>query len=219
MSRRKGGLTERLEAASRLPWKVSLGLAPVAFIVFHLIAAASIQNRPATHLGDMGSVVLRAYIHTFAAMLQFIGPAMFLAAACVSLVKRSRSRALLGRARRGATASIASLSWQDFERLVGEGFRHRGYLVTDRGGAEPDGGIDLVLTRDTERFLVQCKQWRAQSVSVSVVRELYGVMAAEGAVGGFVVTSGSFSMDAKRFASGRNIELIDGRGLGEFFAG
>jgi restriction system protein len=51
-----------------------------------------------------------------------------------------------------------------------------------------------------------------------VVRELHEAMAAEGAIGGFAVTSGAFSLDAKRFASGRNIELIDGEGFGAFFA-
>ncbi len=40
-------------------------------------------------------------------------------------------------------------------------------------------------------------------------------MAASGAVGGFVVTSGTFSPDAKEFASGRNIDLIDGTELHE----
>jgi restriction system protein len=52
--------------------------------------------------------------------------------------------------------------------------------------------VDLVLQRDGEKHLVQCKQWRATRVSVMVVRELFGVMAATGAVGGFVVTSGRF---------------------------
>ena len=45
---------------------------------------------------------------------------------------------------------------------------------------------------------------------MDVVRELYGVMAAKGAAGGFVVTSGRFTEDATRFASGRNLKLIDG---------
>lgn len=48
---------------------------------------------------------------------------------------------------------------------------------------------------------------------VSVVRELYGVMAAQGAAGGFVVTSGVFTADAHAFAKGRNIRLIDGPAL------
>lgn len=78
------------------------------------------------------------------------------------------------------------------------------------GGGGADGGVDLVLTRGGEKHLVQCKQWRAFKVGVEVVRELYGVMAAKGATGGFVVTAGRFSDQAKAFSEGRNIELIDG---------
>ena len=77
-------------------------------------------------------------------------------------------------------------------------------------GSWPDGGVDLLLTRGSEKFLVQCKQWRAFKVGVSVVRELYGVMAAQGAAAGIVVTSGSFTPDAVEYGSGRNVRLIDG---------
>lgn len=94
--------------------------------------------------------------------------------------------------------------------LVGEAFRLQGYEVTELGGEGPDGGVDLVLRKGKEKFLVQCKQWKAFKVGVQVVRELYGVMAAKGAAGGFVVTSGSFTEDAMAFASGRNVNLVDG---------
>jgi len=50
-------------------------------------------------------------------------------------------------------------------------------------------------------------------VGVPVVREFFGAMAAEGAAGGYVVTSGRFTQEAKSFAQGRNIQLIDGAGL------
>lgn len=89
------------------------------------------------------------------------------------------------------------------------------FTVTEKGGAAPDGGVDLILARGNERFLVQCKQWRAQQVPVTIVRELYGVMAAQHAAGGYVVTSGRFTQDALAFAEGRNIELIDGTALQE----
>ena len=79
------------------------------------------------------------------------------------------------------------------------------------GGA--DGGVDLVLAWGNEKFLVQCKQWKAFKVGVDVVRELYGVMAAQGAAGGFVVTSGRFTADAAAFAQGRNVRLVDGAAL------
>ena len=98
--------------------------------------------------------------------------------------------------------------------LVGEGFRLQGYQVVETGGGGADGGADLVLSKPSknggEKFLVQCKQWRAYKVGVDVVRELYGVMAAKGAAGGFVVTSGRFTDEAVSFASGRNVTLVDG---------
>lgn len=64
-----------------------------------------------------------------------------------------------------------------------------------------------------DKYLVQCKQWKSQKVGVAVVRELYGAMAAEGAVGGFVVASGQFTDDARSFAEGRSIELVDTQSL------
>lgn len=97
--------------------------------------------------------------------------------------------------------------------LVGEAFRMRGFSVAETGGGGPDGGIDLELRKGSEVFLVQCKQWRAYKVSVNAVRELFGVMASQGATGGFVVTSGTFTPDARSFVEGKNIELIDGSAL------
>jgi restriction system protein len=210
MGRRKGELTLLMEIASKWPWKVSAALVPISYVVCHLVAAAVNPAAPITGLSDMGSVVIRAYIHTFAAILQYVFPMIFLVAAMASFVRRSRSIALFDDVRGDPAANIAALSWQEFETLVGEGFRNRGFDVTERGGAAPDGGVDLALARGHERFLVQCKQWRAQQVGVSVVRELYGVMAAQRVAGGYVVTSGTFTKDAKEFAGGRNIELIDG---------
>lgn len=92
--------------------------------------------------------------------------------------------------------------------LTSEMFRRKGFAVIERGGNGPDGGVDLELRFDKDKYLVQCKQWKSQKVGVAIVRELYGVMAAEGAVGGFVIASGEFTDDAKNFAEGRAIELV-----------
>lgn len=62
------------------------------------------------------------------------------------------------------------------------------------------------MLRNKEKFLVQCKL----KVGVQVLRELYGVMAAQGAAGGFVVTSGFLTEKAMASASGRNVHLVDG---------
>ncbi len=213
MARRKGGLTELLELASALPWKVSAALVPISLVFFHVIAVVSDHSAAPTDVAGLGPVVIRAYIHTFALLFQYFVPFVFLIGAGVSFVKRSRSAKLFDGVRSDPNVDVSGLSWREFESLVGEGFRHRGFDVTERGGAGPDGGVDLSLARGHERFLVQCKQWRAQQVGVSVVRELYGVMAAEHVAGGYVVTSGSFTKDAKAFVAGRNIELMHGKAL------
>jgi restriction system protein len=164
MARRKGGFTELLEIASALPWKVSAALVPAIFICFHVIAVLFDQTPAPTDVAGMGPAVIRAGIHTFASLLQYIVPCAFLFGAAVSLAKRSRSGKLFEGVRNNPAADVSALSWQDFESLVGEGFRHRGFNVTERGGAGPDGGVDLSMARGHERFLVQCKQWRARQV-------------------------------------------------------
>ena len=131
--------------------------------------------------------------------------------------RKSRKNLVVDVIQSKASDALNGMSWREFEMLVGEGFRLQGYQVVETGGAGADGGVDLILRRPGknggEKFLVQCKQWRAFKVGVGVVRELYGVMAATGAAGGFVVTSGRFTDDAISFASGRNVTLIDGQKL------
>ena len=64
-----------------------------------------------------------------------------------------------------------------------------------------------------EIFLLKCKQWRVYKVSVNTVRELYDVMVARRAAGGYVVTSVQFTDDAKEIDSSRNIDLLEGKAL------
>lgn len=206
MSRRNSPAEDLMEALSRVPWWVSVLLAVIAYFALHAVA-----TRPVAFDPKAPSVVGFA-ITGLAAAGQYILPMLCLAGAAISVVRRFRAKHLLGEARsRAPLAAIDGMSWAQFEALIGEVFREMGYRVVETGGGGADGGVDLVLTKANEKFLVQCKQWRAFKVGVTVVRELYGVMSARGAVGGFVVTSGTFTDDAKAFAEGRNVHLIDGR--------
>ena len=104
------------------------------------------------------------------------------------------------------------MSWQQFELLVGEAYRRMGYAVSEMPSGA-DGGIDLVLTKAGEKTLVQCKHWRSRRVGVKVIRELYGVMVANGAEYGVIVASGEYTSEAVKFASTNHIELINGTRL------
>lgn len=199
-----------------LPWWVSLLLGVVGYLLLHRVAMAPIDTagmRP-------GQLAVPGLLKAFAYAAQFVWPLACMAGAIVSAWKRHSRQQLLDEAsQRGLSHITNGLTWQQFELLVGEAFRQQGWLVQETGGGGGDGGVDLRLTsKDGEAWLVQCKQWRAQRVGVEVVRELYGAMAAEGATGGFVVTSGRFTEEAKAFARGRNVKLLEGDAVGKLVA-
>jgi len=207
---RKAGLAEDvMEIVSRLPWWAGVGLAALAYLYLHQVASQVVVLE--TQPGRVGAMAVQTIWKTLAGVGQYLIPALCLIGAGVSAWRRHHRQGLVADVVQSQSAgALDGMSWTAFEMLVGEGFRLQGYRVAETGGGGADGGVDLVLTKGGEKFLVQCKQWRAMKVGVEIVRELYGVMAARGATGGFVVTSGRFTDDATKFASGRNVRLIDG---------
>ncbi len=113
----------------------------------------------------------------------------------------------------GTTSSgvegLRQLDWRQFEQVIGSAFQMQGYQVLPTAD-RADGGVDLILVRGQERIFVQCKHWKAWQVPVAVVRELFGVVVANRASGGIVVTSGSFSREAIAFAQQSGTTLLDG---------
>jgi restriction system protein len=194
-----------------LPWWAGAGLALVSYLMFHAWAGNPGAAPPARP-DQAAAIAFHGMKTAVLPVLQYLLPALFLFAAAASVWRRRQRQALAKQAaaQQDTAQAMNGMSWQEFEQLVGEAFRQRGYQITETGGGGADGGIDLVLRKGSEKLLVQCKQWRATLVSVNVVRELYGLVAAEGATGGVVVTSGRYSPDAQAFAEGRNLQLIDG---------
>jgi restriction system protein len=105
--------------------------------------------------------------------------------------------------------SIRKLSWSQFEMLIGEAYRRQGYQVMENAKGGADGGIDLRLRRGGENTIIQCKQWKVFKVGVKPIRELFGVMTAEGSDRAIFVTSGVYTADARVFAKGKPMQLID----------
>ncbi|MGJ9420143.1 restriction endonuclease [Massilia sp. CMS3.1] len=208
--------------AALMPWWLAVALAFAAYAMLHGYATAPVDVISAKP-GDMGRLVTSQMLRTGAMVGQYLLPVLLLLGALSSVIVRRRSKTLLATAATGdqadALQAMHAMSWQEFEQIVGQHFRSQGYSVTEHGGPGPDGGIDLALEKGGERFLVQCKQWRAVKVGVTIVRELYGVMASQGATGGFVISAGAFTADAQAFSSGRNIELIDGGQLARLMRG
>lgn len=213
MARRKQSFVEDLiEVTCKLPWWAGVVFAIAAYLGLHGMATRDVTA--IVQPGKMGDFIGQNLVQTLSGVGQYLLPLVFLVGAALSAYGRYKRQALhkqvAARPERGA---FNKMSWRQFEGLVSEAFRRRGYSVTEMGGGGADGGIDLTLKRGGEIFLVQCKQWRAARVGVNIVRELYGVMTSRGATGGFVVTSGVFTDEACAFVRDKNIELMDGKAL------
>lgn len=101
----------------------------------------------------------------------------------------------------------------EFEFLIKKLFEKLDYSV-QQTPLTGDGGIDLFLLKEGKTELVQCKRFKG-NISVQPVREFYGVMVDKRVQKGYIVTTGHFTLPARRFAEGKGIHLIDGSELAE----
>lgn len=219
MARKAGDLLwNMIDVVARLPWWSGVAMAFVSYLVFHQIAAMAINVSADT----MTTATFGGLVQGMATVLQYVFPLVFCTVSAISVWSRYQLRRNYANvaAERGLDA-LDMLSWREFELLVGEFFRRKGFSVEHHGGRAPDGGVDLMARIGDDRYLVQCKHWRVQRVGVAVVREICGVSAAEGAVGAFVVTSGSFTDEARKFVTDNriDIELITGEQLRRMIRG
>ena len=201
--RRKNGLLDDL---IDLPWWVSLVVAALVFFGIRWLLPAFVGS----------NISLRPLASAIQPVAWFF-TLPFLVTAAFAALRASRRRDLLDS--QSGLRSLRALSWQDFERLVGEAYRRRGYTVEEAGGTSPDGGVDVVLYSGGRKTVVQCKRWRTAQVGVSLIRELYGVMVAEKAERAIFVTTGTFTEEANAFARGKPLELVDGEALAKLVEG
>lgn len=174
-----------IKSLARLPWWACLLVGVLGYML-----CSSFAQSPATGIktgiktGNMAQGIIAAWIYGVAYAGTYVIPVIAVAAAIISFFGKRADKALLESVKAAPTQqTLHGLNWKQFERLVAQAFEQRGYGVTNLANGGADGGVDIELKKDKERFLVQCKQWRATKVGVSVVRELFGVMVARGATG------------------------------------
>lgn len=108
---------------------------------------------------------------------------------------------------------LRATDWYQFEKVVGLIYQSQGYILHRRGGANPDGGIDLIIEKNGERAAVQCKRWKKWKLDVPKVRELFGAMTHEGIPRGVMVSLNGFTLDAKQLAVEHNIDIVHDENL------
>ncbi|MGI8436762.1 MAG: restriction endonuclease [Chthoniobacterales bacterium] len=127
---------------------------------------------------------------------------------------------VLAKAAPDGAPTLDNIGWENFELLVAEIFRRKGYEVEVTSGLGADGGKDVVLRQEGGILeLVQCKNLAADNrVTAAQMRDFFGLLVADGAQRGHFVTTGYFSADAKKFAEGKPIQLLERAGLEELIA-
>jgi restriction system protein len=108
-----------------------------------------------------------------------------------------------------------AMSWRQFEWVVREGFRRRGYSIVERARDPGDVGVDLILRKDGELFFVVCKQWKASKIGVKAIRELVSAITLREAAGGFFITAGTYTDEARQFAKETRVDLMEGPALAQ----
>lgn len=103
---------------------------------------------------------------------------------------------------------LRGLSGTEFEEFTAHLFEKLGYKITLTGGSH-DGGVDLVAIKDGKSHYIQCKKYTNKIVSVGAVRDFYGAIADKLNAEGYFITTQFFTIEAKKFAEGKPIQLID----------
>lgn len=196
----RGGTASTFRLFVSAHWLVSLIFAALLIAGLHYWESTIVTRRK--EVADL-------LMFSFAGAKIFVAGFFFFAAAGSYMRQRKRKR-LLAEARKSndLVRVLSQTSWHDFELLVGQMFREKGYSVIEgEGEGSKDGGVDLTLRRRGRTYLVQCKHWKG-NVGVAVVRELFGVMSMQNAHHAYVVCSGKFTRDAAAFAERAGVSLI-----------
>jgi ssDNA-binding Zn-finger/Zn-ribbon topoisomerase 1 len=106
---------------------------------------------------------------------------------------------------------LRQIDWYQFEKLIEALYVEKGYHVERRGGAHPDGGVDLVLRpqRGGNTIIVQCKHWKARNVGVRVIRDLLGAQMVTKATRAILITLRGYHPAARLLATEQRVELME----------
>lgn len=114
----------------------------------------------------------------------------------------------------GQPSALARLKQIDptvFEFLTALLFEERGYPAVTTG-KPGDEGVDVLLQDGEYVGVVQCKRYDG-SVGQPTIRDLYGTMFHNGAEEAYLVTTGTVTRQARDWAFGKPIYLVDGDAL------
>jgi len=124
-------------------------------------------------------------------------------------IKKSRNQEILNKR---AAEWWHGIDGRRFELEVAKILMSKNYNVKHTGSPFGDKGIDMVLSINDRKIIVQCKAFKSY-VSAGIVRELYGTLIHENADEAWLIVTQGFYKGAKDFAHNKPIRLMTIRDL------
>jgi restriction system protein len=187
-----------IDFLAQIPWWVSVTLSAsfyllLKFIVPYFETQSRLVNEVHVSLGPVFAPVVA---------LALLSPVTF------SLLKSNRKKKL--QALKEEIQAIQELSWQEFKGLVAEAYRRTGYTIMESSTFTADPSVDLVIRKSANLYLVQCRYWQNRKLGLREAKNLFSLMHDKQASGVFLLTTGIFTNEARHYAAGRPINLVDG---------
>ena len=195
-----------IDFLAQIPWWISVTLSATFYVLLKFVVP---------YFETQSNLVTEAHISlgpVFAPVvaLAFLTPVTF------SLLMSNRKKKL--HTLKEEIQSIQELSWPDFKDLVAEAYKRNGYIIMEDSTFKADPSVDFILRKSSKLYLVQCRYWQNRKLGLREVKNLFFLIHAKQAAGAFILTTGYFTNEARHYAAGRPISLLDGIELLELLA-
>jgi restriction system protein len=187
-----------IDFLAQIPWWISVTLSAsfyilLKFVVPYFEAQSNLVHEVHVSLGPVLAPVVA---------LALLTPVTF------SFLKSNRKRKFNDL--KEEIELIQALPWRKFKEMVTESYRRKGYIIMEDSLFSSDPSIDLVIRQSTNLYLVQCRYWQHRKLGIREVKNLYSLMHDKQASGVYMLTAGIFTYEARHYAAGRPITLLDG---------
>ena len=115
----------------------------------------------------------------------------------------------------GDRIKLRTMDPYDFERLIADYFRKRGFVHAEVIGRSGDRGVDVLATNiNGELELIQCKRYRAgNNVGSTAIQRVDSYMRSRHACKAWVITTSDFTPDGIDEARITNVTIMNGEAL------
>ncbi len=108
--------------------------------------------------------------------------------------------------------ALSGMHWREFQRLVVEAYRRRGYERVPGSEAGDHEGL-VELRHEDRNWLLSTKHGAGYVLGLPAIHEFASVLRLRGAAGGWMTTLGGLTPDTVSQARLHGIELLDGAGV------